>query len=138
MVLARKDKPGERTVRIRITMTKRRTKQSRDIRTGRVDIQKGVHQLARSMKQIEGSLRRAERNIEADARKRVRKLRHEARAQLAVMRGHQREARRTLTRLSTAADGSWGELKAAAHRALTDARKVADSMIVRFRGALSD
>ena len=114
-----------------------RTTQSRWPRAGRVDVQKGVRQLARSVRQIEVSLQRAERKIEADARARVRDLRNEARTQLAVLRGHQREATRILTRLSTASGGSWGDLKRAAERALRDARDVADSMIDRFRRAVS-
>ena len=88
-------------------MTKRRTKGSRGAHDGRADVQKGVHQLARSVKQIQVSLRRAERKIEADARDRVRQLRHDARAQLAVLRGHQREASRIVRRLSSAAQVMW-------------------------------
>ena len=78
-------------------MANQRAKASRDVRAGRADVQKGVHQLTRSVKHIELSLRRAEREIEADAWDRVRKLRNEARAQLAVLRRHQREASRILT-----------------------------------------
>jgi hypothetical protein len=120
------------------TMANRHAKTVRGAPAGWGDVEKGVHQLTRSAKDIERSLHRAERKIEAEARDRVRKLRKEARAQLAVLRGHQREARRLLTRLSTAADGSWGDLKGAADRALSDARAVADSMIVRFRRAVAE
>ena len=67
-----------------------------------------------------------------------RTTRNEAREQLAVLRGHEREAIRILTRLSSAADGSWGDLKKAANRALRDARKVADSMMKRFGHAVSE
>ena len=49
-------------------MTNRRTKRSRRIDAGRNDVQNGVDQLARSVKQIQISLRRAERKINADAR----------------------------------------------------------------------
>jgi len=42
-----------------------------------------------------------------------------------------------VTRLTTAADGSWGDLKRAADHALSDARNVADSTIERFRRAVS-
>jgi hypothetical protein len=56
----------------------RRTRGSRRIDAGGVDLQKGVDQLARSVEQIEISLRRAERKIAADAEDRVRKLRTEA------------------------------------------------------------
>jgi len=119
-------------------MATRRAKASRDVRAGRVDVQKAVHQLTRSIEHIELSLRHAERKIEADARDRVQNLRREARAQLAVLHGHQRKASRLLTRLSTAADSSWGDLKTAARRALNDARKVSDAMIARFRRAVTE
>jgi hypothetical protein len=113
-------------------MANRRTTELPGAHDGRVDVQKGVHQLARSVKHIQVSLRRAERKIEADARDRIGKLRHDARAQLAVFRGHLRDASRIVRRLSSAADDSWGDLKRAADRALRDGRKVADSMLKRF------
>jgi hypothetical protein len=68
----------------------------------------------------------------------VRKLRKDARAQLQVLRGHQRDARRIVTRLGRAADSSWDDLKNAADRALGEARKVADATIERFRRAVSE
>jgi hypothetical protein len=55
-----------------------------------------------------------------------------------VLRGHQRDARRIVRRLSSAADDSWSDLKRAADRALSDARKAADSMFERFRRAISE
>lgn len=94
--------------------------------------------MARSVEQIEISLRRAERKIAADAEDRVRKLRTEARAQLVVLRGYEREAMRILIRLSSAANGSWGDLKRAADRALKEARKAADSIIARCGRILSE
>jgi hypothetical protein len=96
-------------------VAKRHTK-DREVPTTIADVQKGVHQLTRSVKQIQVALRRGELKIEADARDRVRQLRREARAQLTVLRGHQREASRMVRRLSTAADDSWVELKSAVDR----------------------
>ena len=119
-------------------MVNRRTRGSRRIDAGRVDLLKGVDQLARSVERIEISLRRAERMIAADAENRVRKLRTEARAQLLVLRGYEREAMHILTRLSSAANGSWGDLKRMADRALKDARKIADVIIKRCRHAGSE
>ena len=120
-------------------MANQRAKASRDVRAGRVDVQKGVHQLTRSVKHIELSLRRAERKIEA-ATPGIGfgsfAMRQEL--QLAVLRRHQREASRILTRLSTAAHASRGDLRRAADRALNDARKVSDSMIARFRRAVTE
>jgi hypothetical protein len=116
----------------------RRTRGSRRIDAGRVDLQKGVDQLARSVEQIEISLRRAERRIAADAEDRVRKLRTEAGAQLVVLRGYEREAMRILIRLSSAANGSWGDLKRAADRALKDARKIAALIVKRCRRVVSE
>ena len=104
-------------------MANRQAKATRRVPAGWRHVEKGVHQLTR---------------IEAEARDRVRKLRKEARAQLAVLRGHQHEARHVLRRLSTAVDGSWSDLKGTAPRALDDARGVADSMIARFRRAVSE
>jgi hypothetical protein len=107
-------------------------------RNVRVDVEKGVDQLARSVEKIQVSLRRTEQKIEADARNRIRKLRKDARQQLSMLRGHKREADRILTRLSTAGRESWGDLKRAAYRALADARTVADSMAERFRRAVDE
>jgi hypothetical protein len=98
-----------------------------------IEVRRGVDELARSVTEIEIALRAAERTIEADARDRIRRLRDEARGQLALLRSYEREAIRIVTRLSAAANGSWGDLDAGANRALKDARKVADAMIKRFR-----
>ncbi len=117
-------------------MANRRTKAS-GAQKVRVDVEKGVAQLARSVEKIQVALRRAEQQIEADARNRVRTLRKDARHQLAVLRTHKREADRALARLSTAGQESWGDLKRAAYRALADARTVADSMAERFRRAVA-
>lgn len=119
-------------------MANRRMKGSAGNNKVRVDVEKGVDQLARSVDKIQASLRRAEQKIEADARKRIVKLRKDARKQLAVLRAHKREADRIVTRLSTAGKESWGDLKRAAYRALADARTVADSMAERFRRAVAE
>lgn len=104
----------------------------------RVDVEKGVDRLARSVDGIQVSLRRAEQKIEADARNRIGQLRKDARKQLAVLHGHKREADRILTKLSTAGQESWGDLKRAAYRALADARTVADAMAEHFRRAVAE
>lgn len=102
-------------------------------RVRRLDVEKRVERLARSVAEIEVALRGAEGKIEADARKRIHTLHNEARSQLVVLRGHQREATRLLWRLSTVAEGSWDDLIPAADRALTEARTVADSIVERLR-----
>jgi hypothetical protein len=109
---------------------------SREARAARVEIEKGVDRVARSVAEIQVALRRAERKIEADARARIRDLRKEAKAQLAVLRARRREAARTLVRLSTAAGESWRDVKKTADRTLTDARGVAESVIQRFQRAV--
>jgi hypothetical protein len=110
---------------------------SRDVRrAARTEIKTRADRVERSLAQIQVTLRRAERKIEADARERIRKLRKEAKKQLAAARSHEREARRILGRLSTAAEDSWGDIKKAADRAITDALAVAHSMRERFRRAI--
>jgi hypothetical protein len=116
-------------------MTNRSRTFSRGARGGAVDVQRVVEQLARSIADIEVALRRAEGRIDADARERIQTLRSEARTQLMVMRGHQREASRLLRWLSTAAVGSWDDVKRAADGELAEARTVAAAMIERLRGA---
>lgn len=118
-------------------MANRRTKASRGANKARIDVEKGVHQLARSLDKIQVALRRSEEKIEADARNRIRELRKDARKQLNVLRARKREADRVLARLATAGQDSWGDLKRAAYRALADARTVADAMAERFRRAVA-
>jgi hypothetical protein len=117
---------------------KARRTMSREARAARVEIEKGVERVARSVAEIQVALRRAERRIEADARARIRALRREAKAQLAVLRARRSEATRTLGRLSTAAGDSWRDVKKAGDRTLTDARRVAEAVIGRFRRAVRD
>ena len=113
----------------------RRARSSRVSRVGRVAVDKRAERLAQSVAEIEVALRRAEGTIEADARERIHMLRKQANEQLAVLRGHQSEASRLLSRLATAAEGSWGDLEEAADRSLTAARTVAHSLLKRFRRA---
>ncbi len=117
---------------------RRKNGTARGRRNIRGDVEKGVDRLAQSVDRIHVSLRRAEQKIEADARKRIGQLRKDARKQLTVLRGHKREADRILKRLSTAGQGSWGDLKRAAYRAVADARTVADAMAERFRRAVAE
>jgi len=114
-------------------MPNARTEWLRAARARLVDVEKRVERLARSLPEIEVAIRRAEGKIEADARDRIRMLHKEANEQLAVLRGHQREASSLLRQLSTAAEGSWGELEQAVDRALTEARAIADLMLERLR-----
>ena len=118
-------------------MASRGKRESRRTDAASLEVQRGVEQLARSVTEIEISLRRAEQKIEADAIDRVRRLRTDAREQLAVLRAYEREAIRILTRLSTAANDSWGDLEMAAERALKDAHKIANSMMRCFRRVMS-
>jgi hypothetical protein len=119
-------------------MAKTRTTMSREVRAARAEIEKGVDRVARSVAEIRVALRRTERKIEADARDRIRALRKEAKAQLGVLRARRREVAHTLRRLSTAAGGSWRDVKKGADRTLTDARAVAESVIERFRRAVRE
>jgi hypothetical protein len=119
-------------------MAKARATMSREARAARIEIEKGVDRVARSVAEIRVALRRAERKIEADARDRIRALRREAKAQVAVLRARRREATHTLRRLSTAAGDSWRDVKKAGDRTLTDARAVAESVIRRFRRAVRE
>jgi hypothetical protein len=117
-------------------MARRSKPMSPAVKAAYSEIEKGVAHLARSIEEIRVGLRQTERRIEADARKRVRELRKEARTQLAVLQSRQREASHRLGRLAVAAGGSWREIKQAADAALADARKVAASVLTRFRRAL--
>jgi len=101
-------------------------------------VQKGVDRLARSIADVEADLRRTERKIEADARGRIQRLRSDIRKQLSVMHNRRKEAERTLKRLSVAAGGSWHDISRGADVALADGRRVAASIVRRFRGALRE
>ena len=54
----------------------------REVRLARVEVEKAVDHLGRSVTDIQQALRRAERTIEADARARISALRKEAKTQL--------------------------------------------------------
>jgi hypothetical protein len=119
-------------------MAKARGTMAREVRAAYREVEKGVGRVARSAADIQVALRHAERKIEADARRRIRDLRSEAKTHLAALRSRRREAARTLARLSTAAGGSWRDVKKGADRTLTDARVMAESVIERFRRAVRE
>ena len=109
---------------------------SREAKAAYREIQKGLHQLTRSISDAQKGLRQAERSIEADARARIKALRKEANAQFAKLRERQREAAGVLRRLSGAAGDSWLDIKQTGDRALGDARSAAAAIVERFRRAL--
>ena len=95
--------------------------------------------MARSIEQVELSLRRAEQKIEADARAEIRQLRTGAREQLLVLRAVEHEVMRILMRLSSSvANDSWADLERTGDRALKLAGDIADSIIERCRRILSE
>jgi len=109
---------------------------SREARSAYGEIQQAVKHLETSIGEIQQDLRRAERKLEADARTRIRALRKDARAQLAVLKSKQREAASTLKRVSTAAGGSWVDIKEMVDSVLADVRATATTAVKRFRAAL--
>ncbi len=108
----------------------------REVRAAYGEIQQGVAHLDKSIADLRGGLRRAEHRIEADARKRISDLRREARKELNVLQARQREAARTLKKLSVAAGESWQEVKRSADAIFADARATATGVARRFRAAL--
>ena len=108
---------------------------SREARATYAEIQKGVKHLEQSIGEIQRGLRKGEQKIEADARSRIRALRKEAQTHMNVLKAKQREAAAALKRVSTAASGSWDEIKDAVDTVLTDARATATSVVKRFRSA---
>jgi hypothetical protein len=116
-----------------------RRRRSRRIGAQRIDLQNGVEQLARSVDQVEVSLRRAQQKIEADAREEIRQLRTGAREQLLALRACEHEAMRILMRLSSSvASDSRADLERTADRALKAASDIADSILERCRRILSE
>ena len=113
-----------------------RAAMSREARAAYGEIQQGVKHLEKSITEIRQGLRRAEHKIEADARARIRELRKDARAQLGILESKQREAARTLKKVSAAAGESWREIKQSADSLLGDARATATTVVERFRNAL--
>jgi len=100
------------------------------------ELQKSVNDLGKTIAEIRRNARRAERKIETDARLRIRALRKEARGQLAQLQSRQRDASRTLRKLSGAAGESWREIKHSADSIVADARDAARRVLDRFRSAL--
>ena len=119
-------------------MERRGARVSRAARDGAVDLEKDVGGLARAIAEIEIALRRAETEIEADARDRIRMLREDAKEQLGRLYGHHLEAKRLITQLATAREGSSDDMQRAARRAVREARRIADAMIARCRRAIPD
>ena len=115
---------------------KRSKAMSREARAMYGEIQRGVRQLETSIGEIQRGLRKAEHKLEADARARIRELRKHARTHLAVLKSKQREAAGTLKRVSTAAGGSWADIKRTVDSVLVDARGTATAAVKRFRRAL--
>jgi len=107
---------------------------SHEARATYAEIQQGVGHLETSIGEIQRGLRKAEQKIEADARARIRELRRDARTHLSVLKSKQREAANALKRVSTAASGSWGEVKRTVDSVLADARATATAVVNRFRG----
>jgi hypothetical protein len=108
----------------------------REVRLARVEVEKAVDHLGRSVGDIQQALRRAERTIEADARDRIRALRKEAKTQLAALQTRRLEASRILGRLSTAAGGSWRDVRKAGNHTVREARALARSVMARFQRAV--
>ena len=116
----------------------KRVAMPRQARAAYSEVQKGVAHLDESIANLRTGLRRAEQTIEADARRQIRALRTGAGSQLKALRSRQREAARTLKKLSVAAGESWREVNRSADAILADARVTAASIGERFRGALRD
>jgi len=109
---------------------------SREARIVYAEVQQGVRHLEKSIAEIQRGLHRAERKLEADARARIRELRKDARAQLTLLKSKRREAADTLKRVSTAASGSWADIKRTVDSVLVDARATAARAVERFQSAL--
>ena len=109
---------------------------SREKRIAYGEIKRGAKHLEKSIGEIQKGLRDAERQIEADARARIRKLQRDARRQLTALKGRHREIARILDRVSSAAEGSWRQVKKSADALLADAVNTAASMVKRVKKAL--
>ena len=108
---------------------------SREARAMYAEIQQGIKHLEKSIGELQRGLLKGEQKIEADARARIRELRRDARTHMSVLKAKQREAAATLKHVSTAASGSWEEIKRMVDSVLTDARATATSIVDRFRSA---
>ena len=121
-------KPKSATRRVQTAM-------SREARAAYVEIQQGIKHLEKSIGEIQRGLLKGEQKIEADARARIRELRKDARTHMSVLKSKQREAAAALKRVSTAASGSWEEIKRTVDSLLVDARATATAVVTRFRSA---
>jgi hypothetical protein len=117
-------------------MTNREPSVSAARRAARDEIKRGVRHLEKSIGEIQKGLRKAEREIEADARARVRALRKDARAQLAALKGRHREVARVVEKVSSAAEGTWQQVKQSADAVLAEAVNSAASLVERLKKTL--
>ena len=83
-------------------MSDRRAQISEAVRSDAGDLENEVARLARSVAEIEVTLRSVEAEIEADACERISTLRSEAKQQLAVLRSRHQEVSRLVSQLVTA------------------------------------
>ena len=90
----------------------------REVRAAYGEIQQGLAHLDESVVDLRAGLRR------------------EARKELKVLQARQREAARTLKKLSVAAGQSWRDVKRSADAIFADARGTAAAVAQRFRAAL--
>ena len=74
--------------------------------------------------------------IQRDAGARIRKLQMDARRQLATLKGRHREVARILDRVTSAAEGSWRQVKKSADAVLADAVNIAASLVKRLKKSL--
>lgn len=109
---------------------------SREARSLYAEIRQGIRHLETSIGEIQRGLRKAEHKLEADARARIRELRKDARTHVSALKAKRHEAAGTLKRVSTAAGGSWADIKRTVDSVLVDARAAATAAVKRFRGAL--
>ena len=109
---------------------------SREKRVATGEIRRGVKRLEKSISDIQRGMREAERRIEADARARIRRLRKDASARLTALRRRNRDVARILDRVSSAAEGSWQQVKRSADGILAEAVNSAASVVKRLKKAL--
>jgi len=107
----------------------------REARALYAEIERGVKHLEKSIGEIQRGLRAAEQKLEADARARIRALRKDARTQVSVLKSKRREAATVLKRVSSAASGSWDDVKRSVDSVLADTRATAIAVVDRFRSA---
>jgi hypothetical protein len=118
------------------TAARARKAMQREAKSVYGEIETGVKHLEKSIAEIQKGLVRAEKKIEKDARAKIASLRKEARGQLGTLKTMQRRATAVLDRLSSTADESWHEVVASGQSIMKDARKTANSVVMRFRKAV--